>query len=192
MNRASTLGGVLVAALVGCMAEDPSTSDIDQRASVHLKGGAHAEPSFTDLGLALRSTGALSGLGFEDVNIELVAQVNVDARCGNPGSNTWQAPGQNPAPITVSGSQAIPADELKNGNTPFDVSTLAPPSIVAGAPDCPNEGWTEVIVDLAFLSSTMTVEQPDGVLKLTVACSLSPPPTSNGPVPASQVSCTSF
>ncbi len=41
--------------------------------SVHLKGGAHAEPTFTDLGLILNAMGELAGLGNGDVLVTLSA-----------------------------------------------------------------------------------------------------------------------
>jgi hypothetical protein len=156
--------------------------------SVHLKGGAHAAPSFTDNGLSLNATGALSGLGNGDVLITLTARANVTSTCTNQGGN--QAPGQNPAPITVSGSEAIPAGEIKNGTVSFNVNTAAPNPIIAGAPDCPNTNWTEAITNLAFTSAVITVEQPPGTTVLTVSCTFSPP-TSDGSVPAGTVSCTS-
>jgi len=155
-------------------------------ANVHLKGGKHAEPSFTDGGLILSAAGALAGLGNGDVLITLVAEADVTSTCTNQGGN--QAPGQNPAPITVTGSEAIPADEIKNGNTPFGVVTLAPITIIPGAPDCPNPNWTEEITDLAFTSAVITVEQPEGTLVLTVTCSLYPA-TSDGSVDKKDVTC---
>jgi hypothetical protein len=164
------------------------TVSVAAGSSVHLKGGKNAEPFFTDNGLTLRAAGELSGLGNADVLVTSTARANVTSTCTNFGGN--QAPGQNPAPITVSGSQAIPASEIKNGNTPFNVVTLAPPTIILGAPDCPNPNWTEEITDLAFTSTIITVEQPPGTLVLTVACSFAPP-TSNGPVPGNHVACTS-
>ncbi len=156
--------------------------------SVHLKGGKNAKPSFTDLGLALNAAGELSGLGGGDVLVTITAQANVTSTCTNKGSNP--APGQNPAPITVTGSEAIPESELKNGTTPFNVTTAVPSPTIAGAPDCPNSNWTESIDELAFTSATITVEQPVGTVVLTVACTFSSP-TSNGAVPAGQVTCTS-
>jgi hypothetical protein len=156
-------------------------------ASPHLKGGANAEPTFTDGGLTLAASGELAGLGNADVLVTLTAQANVASTCTNQGGN--QAPGQNPAPITVTGSQAIPASEIKNGNTPFAVVTVAPNPIIAGAPDCPNTNWTERIDDLAFTSAVITVEQPPGTLVLTVTCQFATP-TANGPVPGSNVTCT--
>jgi hypothetical protein len=159
-----------------------------QASSVHLKGGANAEPAFTDNGLSLTAAGALSGLGNGDVLVNIVAQADVTSTCTNQGGNA--APGQNPAPITVSGSQAIPDSQVKNGTTPFGVITTPPDPIIAGAPDCPNTNWSEAITDLAFTSAVITVEQPVGTLVLTVSCTFSPP-TSDGAVRANTVSCTS-
>jgi hypothetical protein len=156
-------------------------------ASVHLKGGARAEPGFTDNGLSLNATGALSGLGNGDVLIMVTAQADVTSTCTNQGEN--EAPGQNPAPLTVTGSQAIPADEIKNGNVAFNVNTAAPNPTIAGAPDCPNPNWTETIDDLAFTSAVITVQQPPGTTVLTVSCTSSP--TSDGAVSGGDVSCTS-
>jgi hypothetical protein len=99
-----------------------------------------------------------------------------------------QAPGQNPAPITVTGSQAIPRDEIKNGNTGFSVMTRAPETPIAGAPDCPNGNWSEDITDLAFTSAVITVEQPLGTVVLTVSCTFAPA-TEDGDVPRGNVSC---
>lgn len=154
--------------------------------NVHLKGGANAEPAFSDLGLALQAAGALAGLGNGDVLVTLAAQADVTSTCTNQGGN--QAPGQNPAPITVSGSQAIPEAELKNGTTPFNVQTVPPVAIIPGAPDCPNTNWTEAITDLSFTSATITVEQPFGTTVLTISCSFTPA-TVNGAVSRNDVVC---
>jgi hypothetical protein len=157
--------------------------------SVHLKGGRNAEPRFTDNGLTLTAAGDLAGLGNGDVLVTLTARAQPTASCTNPAGAT-QPPGQNPAETTVSGSQAIPAPAVQNGNTPFSVVTQAPsPNPITGAPDCPNPQWTERITDMAFTSAIITVEQPPGTLVLTVTCTFSSP-TSNGPVPGGNVSCT--
>lgn len=156
-------------------------------ASVHLKGGKKAEPAFTDTGLSLTAEGALSGLGNGDVLISLEATADVTSTCTNQGGN--QAPGQNPAPLTVLGSVALPEEEIKNGNTPFSVTTLAPPVVIPGAPDCPNPNWTETIEDLAFTSATITVEQPIGTVVLVVECTIFPP-SNDGQVSKADVTCS--
>jgi hypothetical protein len=155
--------------------------------NVHLKGGNNAEPALTDLGLALQAAGSLAGLGNGDVLITMRAQADVTATCANPSGH--EAPGQNPAPLTVSGSQAIPEDELKNGNTPFHVETIAPVASILGAPDCPNVQWTEAIVDLSFTAAVISVEQPPGTTVLTVSCTIAPPSV-NGAVSRADVVCT--
>jgi hypothetical protein len=169
-------------AIIGLAASPASAS------SVHLKGGKNAEPSFTDNVLSLNASGELSGLGNGDVLITLTARADVTSTCTTPSGST-EAPGQNPAPLTVSGSQAIPAGEIKNGTVAFSVSTVAPNAIIAGAPDCPNPNWIEAITDLAFTSAVIQVEQPAGTVVLTVSCAFSPA-TSNGPVPGGTVTCT--
>jgi hypothetical protein len=164
------------------------TAAVASAASVHLKGGANAEPTFTDGGLFLSSAGELSGLGGGDVVVSLAATGDVTATCTNPAGAT-QPPGQNPADVTLTGTDVIPEDEIKNGNTPFDVATTQAVTPVPGAPECPNRQWTEDITDVAFTSAIITVEQPAGTLVLTVSCTFSPP-TTNGIVPGSQVTCT--
>jgi hypothetical protein len=154
--------------------------------NVHLKP-PNKNPSFVDGGLFLRAVGALAGLGSGDVLVSLTAQANVISTCTNPAGAT-NPPGQNPAPITVSGSQAIPASEVKNGNTSFNVRTESPPSTILGAPDCPNPQWTETITDLLFTSAVITVEQPFGTVVLTVSCTFTSP-TQNGSVPPGNVVC---
>ena len=182
---------VIAAAASGCSGGYGGPSGPDSlkinAASVHLKFGANSQPGFLDNGLSLRSSGALSGLGNQDLVVTLTATANVTANCTNQGGN--QAPGQNPAPITVTGSQSIPASEIKNGNVAFSVTTERPTTPIPGAPGCPNPNWSENITDLAFTSATITVEQPVGTLVLTVSCSFSAP-TSNGAVSKQTVVCS--
>jgi hypothetical protein len=159
-------------------------------ASVHLKGGANAEPAFTDQGLFLQGSGELAGLGGGDVVVSLTATGNPTADCVNPGTGEHRPPGQQPAEVTLTGVQQIPESEIKNGNTPFDVATASPQTPVPGAPGCPNANWTENIIDVAFTSATITVEQPPGTVVLTVSCSFSSP-TANGAVPRGDVDCSS-
>jgi len=186
----ATLIGVLPAIVAcGVDPEDPIAST-GQASSVHLKGGKNAEPSFIDNVLRLTGGSSLSGLGNEDLLITLDATANPDARCTNP-SGANQPPGQNPASVDVTRAEPFSADGIKNGTLTFSVTTAPPPTPILGAPDCPGVNWTESIVDMAFTSATLTVEQPVGTVVLTVSCTFSAP-TADGPVPAQQVSCSSL
>jgi hypothetical protein len=161
-------------------------------ASAHLKG--RTPISFSDGGLTLTATVSYAGLGNFDTEQSLTATGNTTSTCTNQGGT--QAPGQNPAPTTVSGGTAVPADDIKNGNVTITTVTNPPVTPIPGAPGCPNANWTEAINDIAFTSATITLRQDqDGnetfeTLVLTVNCTFSSP-TSNGAVPRSNFSCTS-
>jgi|SRR5436190_2258392 len=129
--------------------------------SVHFKKGS---PTFTDNGVTLTASGALTGLGNGDVFISLDATGNPTATCTNKGGN--EAPGQNPAAVNVSGGEAIPASEIKNGNLSFNVTTEPPAQPTAAEAGCPSANWTAAITDIDFTSATITVEQ-GGVVVLT-------------------------
>jgi len=126
-------------------------------ASVHFKNKPPL--TFTDNGVTLTASGALTGLGNGDVVIAVSATGQPTATCTNPAGATQPA-GQNPAEVTLTGVGGFPASEIKNGNLLFSVTTAAPTSPIPGAPDCPNPQWTERITDVAFTSVTITVYQP--------------------------------
>jgi hypothetical protein len=149
-------------------------------ANIHLKSG----PSFTDNGTTLTATGELAGLGTGPTTVDITTRGNPTAVCVNRGQH--QPPGQQPAPVTQNGSVAIPPSQIKHGSAPFRVTTDAPTSPIPGAPDCPSVQWTEKITNIAFTSATLTFSQ--GADSATVTCTFSPP-TSDGAVPSSNVTC---
>jgi hypothetical protein len=109
--------------------------------------------------LTLNASGQIAGLGNGAI-VTLVATANPTTTCTNQGGNA--APGQNPAPITVSGSTAIPDTGGKNGSRPFSVTTNPPTQPTDGTDaGCANDTWTASIDDLCFTSATLTFQQPD-------------------------------
>jgi hypothetical protein len=174
--------------------------------SVASAGSAHfagkpSEPTFNDLGTNLSTRVDVAGLG--NFNTQLDVSANGTATgtsvCSNNGGNP--APGQNPAafPVTGSGTTTIPSSDIKNGRTQITVTSVVTPLVFtkAGAPDCPNPGWTETvtITNVAFTSATVKVTQDtnnNGSFEeapvLTATCTFSPA-TSNGAVPVADVTC---
>jgi hypothetical protein len=172
MRRASVFIGVIAVTVL--------MSQAAFAVSVHWK---HGSPQFTDNGLTLTESGSVAGLGGGDLLITLTATANPTATCTNPGNGVHQPPGQNPASVTVTGSESVPASEVKNGNASYRVTTDPPTTPIVGAPGCPNSSWSEDITDLAFTSASLTITQA-GVTVFSApasSCTFNPP-TSNGSV----------
>lgn len=131
-------------------------------AAVNFK--QHKDPTFTDLGLTLSASGALSGLGNFDVTIILDAEGFPTTVCTNQGGN--EAPGQNPADFDIpAGTLTVSASDIKNGNLSFTTMTGTPAQPTAQEAGCPNPNWDAEIRDVTFTSATITVIQ-NGVVVL--------------------------
>ena len=174
--------------LLVIMATIGITAVVAFAANVHLK---HSPPlTFTDntgpapsSNLTLSADGALTGLGGGDVVITLTASANPTGQCCNP-SGACKVPGQNPASVQITGAQALPGADIKNGNLSFVVSTAPPETPIPNAPDCPNTSWAENITDLVFTSAVVTVYQP-----AILACGLSGTPCTSDSDCSGGVSC---
>lgn len=73
-------------------------------------------------------------------------------------------PGQNKVPITVSGSETISADEIKNGTVSTCLTTNEPAPLDPVEAGCPNGNWSAPVSDVEFTSVTVTVTQNDQVV----------------------------
>jgi hypothetical protein len=91
--------------------------------SPHLKG--RNPVSFTDNVLTLTATVSYAGLGNFDTLQNLAARAQPTSDCVNPGTGEHRPPGQNPAEAEVSGSTAVPAGDIKNGNVTIATTTNA-------------------------------------------------------------------
>lgn len=154
--------------------------------NVHFKRGS---PSFVDNGFSLTENVKLAGLGNGDLVVRLTAVGRPTAVCATPGGGNL-APGQNPADVSVdSGLVSIPSSQIKNGNVSFAITTLAAPATIAGAPDCPNPNWDEIVTGMSFTSATLTVAQGDVRATVTGTTCGFAPDTADGAVPAATVRC---
>ena len=110
------------------------TATVAMAANPHLKGKNPV--AFTDNGLTLTATVSYAGLGNFDTLQTLSATGQPTATCTNPAGAT-QPPGQNPAAVTLTGSTAVPAGDIKNGNVTITTTTGAPVTPIPGAPGLP-------------------------------------------------------
>jgi len=148
MKRKRTL--VLISAIVLSI-----TAGVVFAASVHFKNSPKV--TATDNGITLTTCGALTGLGNADVTITVMATAQPTTLCSNKGGAA--APGQNPALATVTGSQTFPANQIKNGNLSFCVTTQPPSQPTWDQAGCANSNWSAQITDMTFTSYTITVVQ---------------------------------
>lgn len=127
-------------------------------ASPHVKGGRNAAGVITaDQGKTLEACITLSGLGGGDLYATVIAQGVPVTTCTSPGGN--EAPGQNPATGTYSGTDITPSSEIKNGTVTVCANTDTPPNPSGIEGGCPNNNWSATITDVKFTGGTLVVRQ---------------------------------
>ena len=147
----------LVAALIIC-----SSGAAVFAASPHYKRGS---PQCVTGGTTATCSGALAGLGNEDVRITVSITGTAQPFCAAPGNPANIVAGQNPVDFTASASVTVPASEIKNGTLNFSVSaTAVVPVPTAQEAGCPNPNWNVTISQATISSLTLTIEQPIGVV----------------------------
>ena len=122
-----------------------------------ITGGAGA-PTCTDIGLQVRCSGKVAGLGGTTFEITVTASGIATVECINPAGH--RAPGQDTA-VDVAGTSG-PLPTPRNGQFVFTVTT-ASPAPLPPTPTCPNDQWTPVITDVAFTEATLSLFE-DGIL----------------------------
>src|SRR6266508_1949426 len=161
-----------------------STASSATAASPHFKKGGEPVCTVTTSGATSSTTctGALAGLGNDDLLIATTVSGFAVYQCRNQGGNT--APGQNKVLVgPVVAPTFISGDEIKNGNLRFTTNpaVLTSPATVTGAEaGCPNPNWTGVNPVLTTTDITLTIEQPIGTLLFT--CTASDPDGLSGSV----------
>ena len=111
----------------------------------------HQGPTCRDIGTQLQCSGNVSGLGQEQLTVDVSATGTGTVECTNPAGNV--APGQT-FTTNVSGTGTFDVD--KNGRANFTVTTIAP---TAPAGSCPNPKWTAAVTDVTFGTVTLTGTQ---------------------------------
>lgn len=107
----------------------------------------------------LNADGDLTGLGNQNVIVELIAQGIPVITCTNYGGN--QVPGQSYPKISTSGDQTLQNDgndnRNKNGKTPFYVETGELPALTWEDAGCPNSNWSASIDFVFWTDATINV-----------------------------------
>ena|SRR5712691_2379132 len=125
--------------------------------------------------LTLTASGRIAGLGNANAIVSISAAANPTTTCTSPGGN--QSPGQNPAPIILTGVASVNNDaDPKNGSRSFMVTTDPPTQPTnAKTAGCPNKNWTAHIDNLDFTSATITVTQGTATVLGPTTFPISPP-----------------
>jgi hypothetical protein len=103
----------------------------------------------------LDCSGRIAGLGnVEGVDANLVADVEAEFGCDNPGRGIHIPPGQPTDAQEVEGdTETLP---VRNGRASFDLSINAPEP--SEGFECPNERWDVVLVSVEYTNVRVEIE----------------------------------
>jgi hypothetical protein len=130
------------------------------------------------------------------VFIDLHASAIATATCVPPGHGASSG-----KQVTLSAPIGVAASAVTSPPLPsppgviYGVALTTPPPsnlTIAGAPDCPNRNWSEIITDLAFTNATFSLTQgTPAIASGQLVCSFNPP-TTDGPLTNAEIdrSCT--
>lgn len=106
---------------------------------------------------SLIADGYLTGLGNQDVEVELTATGIPAITCTNYGGN--QVPGQSYPKISASGNQTLQDDDQrsKNGKSQFFVETDETGVLTWNEAGCPNSNWSATIDFVYWTEATINV-----------------------------------
>jgi hypothetical protein len=110
-------------------------------------------------GSPLQANGTMTGLGGyrTGVTVVLTGTGTPIVSCTNQGGN--ESPGQNPAKITVGGTQFIQSTDIdENGKAIVSVVTEPAPEVLPGKQGgCPNNNWTANVLGIDWTKATILV-----------------------------------
>ena len=145
---------------------------------------------FVDLGSSLAASADVFGLDRKrDAYVSLGATAELDVVCINPAGKEVPSQKPNAVEVEVEGFAYYPHFAIHFGRLDIDVDTERVAKQIAGAPDCPNQNWTERVDKVEFRDAELRIRQGNKIA-LELYCVFNPS-TTNGTVPNNRVKCFS-
>jgi hypothetical protein len=123
-------------------------------ANVHLKRAPSIVQNPDD---TITFSASLAGLGNQDLIVSIIADGDASVILLNPSGQ--YVPGQNRVPVLVSATKTISAEQIKNGNVSFSLTTTEPENPTWDEAGAPNRNWSAFIDEVDYESVTLIVEQ---------------------------------
>lgn len=123
-----------------------------------------------------------------NARVFLFAHAELDVVCINPGGKEVDDKKPKDIEVELTGFERYRAKDIENnGRLDIEIETDEVGSKIPGAPDCPNDKWTERIKRVRFLDAELSIRQGGGS-RVTVLCTFDPP-TKDGRVRDKDVDC---